>query len=64
LGSDPDLLSSRSLARLVPGLTSRDVYMCASPGMSATVRGSLQQAGLPSAQLHEERFVLSVSTAR
>src|SRR3954453_19410733 len=58
LGSDPDLLSARSLARLVPGLTDRDVYMCASPGMSATVRRSLQRAGLPPAQLHEERFAL------
>jgi predicted ferric reductase len=58
LGSDPDLLSARSLARLVPGLTDRDVYMCASPGMSAAVRRSLQRAGLPPAQLHEERFAL------
>jgi predicted ferric reductase len=58
LGSDPDLLSPRSLARLVPGLTERDVYLCASPGMSAAVRRSLQQAGLPSAQVFEERFSL------
>src|SRR4051794_39546599 len=42
LGSDPDLLSAGSLARLVPGLTDRDVYMCASPGMSAAVRRSLK----------------------
>jgi ferredoxin-NADP reductase len=58
LGSDPDLLSAGSLARLVPGLTDRDVYLCASPGMSAAVRRSLMTAGLPSAQLHEERFAL------
>jgi predicted ferric reductase len=58
LGSDPDLLSAQSLARLVPGLTDRDVYICASPGMSSAVRRSLQRAGLPSAQVHEERFAL------
>jgi predicted ferric reductase len=58
LGSDPDLLSARSLARLVPGLADRDVYLCASPGLSAALRRSLRQAGVPSAQLHEERFAL------
>jgi predicted ferric reductase len=58
LGSDPDLLSARSLARLVPGLTNRDVYLCASPGMSAAVRRSLQEAGVPHVQVHEERFML------
>lgn len=47
LGSDSDLLSARSLARLVPGLTDRDVYVCASPGMSAALRRSLREAGLP-----------------
>jgi ferredoxin-NADP reductase len=49
-------LSARSLEWLVPGLIYRDVYLCASPGMSAAVRRSLQEAGPPSAQLHEERF--------
>jgi predicted ferric reductase len=58
LGSDPDLLSARSLARLVPGLADRDVYLCASPRMSAAVRRALQQAGVRPAQLHEERFAL------
>jgi ferredoxin-NADP reductase len=53
LGSDPALLSARSLSRLVPGLTDRDVYLCASSGMSAGVRRSLQEAGLPPVQVHE-----------
>lgn len=56
LGSDRDLLSARSLTRLIPGLTSRDVYLCGPPGMSTAVRRSLQEAGLPHAHLHEERF--------
>jgi predicted ferric reductase len=58
LGSDRGLLSARSLIRLVPGLTDRDVYLCGPPGMSAAVRRSLRQAGVPPSQLHEERFAL------
>jgi predicted ferric reductase len=58
LGDDRDLLSARSLTRLVPGLVDRDVYMCGPPGLSAAVRSSLHQAGVPVSQLHEERFAL------
>jgi ferredoxin-NADP reductase len=56
LGHDRDLLSPASLARLVPGLTARDLYLCGPPGMAAVVRDSLAHAGLPPHQLHEERF--------
>src|SRR3954447_8462309 len=58
LGSNPDLLSPHSLTRLVPGLADRDVYLCSSPSMSAAVRDSLAQAGVPAAHVHEERFAL------
>jgi predicted ferric reductase len=58
LGANRDLLSTRSLTRLVPDLSDRDVYLCGPPGMSAAVRRSLLRAGLPPAQLHEERFTL------
>jgi predicted ferric reductase len=58
LGDDQDLLSARSLLRLVPGLVQRDVYVCGPPGLSAAVRASLLQAGLPLSHLHEERFAL------
>jgi ferredoxin-NADP reductase len=30
--------------------------MSGSPGLTAAVRGSLREAGLPREQLHEERF--------
>jgi predicted ferric reductase len=56
LGEDPELLSPTALVRLVPGLPARDVYLCGPPGLSAGVRRSLAQAGLPRGQLHEERF--------
>ena len=56
LGRDPDLLSARSLDRLVPDLTSRDVYLCGPPGLAAAVRSNLATAGHPPHLLHEERF--------
>ncbi len=56
LGDGADQLSSRSLLRLVPHLTQRDVFMCGPPGMAADVRSALAEAGLPPTQLHEERF--------
>jgi len=58
LGNDRELLSAPSLARLVPGLAYRDVYLCGPPGMSDAVRSALHRAGLPAAHLHEERFAL------
>jgi predicted ferric reductase len=56
LGSSRDLLSVNSICRLVPDVADRDVYLCAAPGMSDAVRHSLALAGLPAANLHEERF--------
>lgn len=58
LGSDPRLLSPRSLTRLVPRLVERDVYLCGPPAMATAVRDSLAESGLPPSQLHEERFAL------
>ena len=58
LGSDRAALSSAALVHNVPDLAERDVYMCGPPGLMSAVRASLLQAGLPAAQLHEERFDL------
>jgi predicted ferric reductase len=55
-GDDPDCLSAPALLRMVPDLSRRDVYLCASPRMSDAVRASLRDAGLPPECLHEERF--------
>jgi ferredoxin-NADP reductase len=41
---------------MVPDLVRRDVYLCGPPGLSTAVREALRGAGLPDAQLHEERF--------
>lgn len=50
------VLSARTFRRLVPELTERDVYLCGPPGLATSVRDALRGAGLPEAQLHEERF--------
>ena len=49
-------LTGDSLRALVPDVAERDVYLCASPGLSAAVRAALHDAGLPRRQLHEEAF--------
>ncbi len=58
LGEDDGQLSTPSLQRLVPDLPSRDVFLCGPPRLTAAVRTSLREAGLPPGQLHEERFAL------
>jgi predicted ferric reductase len=58
VGNSAGPLSADLLRRLVPGLLARDVYFCGPPGMSAALRGALDEAGLPGAQFHEERFAL------
>jgi ferredoxin-NADP reductase len=55
--SDPrNAITAHSLRQLVPDLTSRDVYICASPRFSTAVTAALVQAGLPRRQLHQEEF--------
>ncbi|MEP6631853.1 MAG: ferredoxin reductase family protein [Lapillicoccus sp.] len=55
--SAPELkMTGPNLRRLVPDIADRDVYLCASPGLSAAVRAGLREAGLPSRHLHEEVF--------
>jgi len=55
--SDPALsMTGTNLRRLVPDVAERDVYLCASPGLSQAVRTALKDAGLPGRQLHEETF--------
>lgn len=55
--SAPELaMTGDDLRRLVPDVADRDVYLCASPGLSAAVRTAPRDAGLPRRRLHEEVF--------
>jgi ferredoxin-NADP reductase len=56
LGADRSAMSVTGLLRTVPDLADRDVFMCGPPGLMDAVRTSLYEAGLPTEQLHEERF--------
>jgi predicted ferric reductase len=56
LGRDRAILSTAALRRNIRDLVDRDVFMCGPPGLTAAVREALLKAGVPSKQLHEERF--------
>jgi predicted ferric reductase len=53
-GSDP--LDESALERLVPDLRERDVYVCGPDPMMGRVTSTLRRLGLPTEQLHQERF--------
>ncbi|GHD02784.1 oxidoreductase [Streptomyces violarus] len=55
----PDRLAPRELARLVPDIAGRDVYLCGPPPMMNAVLGSLRELGVPKPQIHFERFSLA-----
>ncbi|MFE1886681.1 ferredoxin reductase family protein [Streptomyces diastatochromogenes] len=56
---DPDPLAPRELARLVPDIGDRDVFVCGPPGMTAAVLRNLRDMGVPKRQIHFERFSLA-----
>ena len=46
------------IARLVPDLSDRDIYLCGPPVMMKGVRSALASMGVPSSRIHDERFAL------
>lgn len=55
----PDKLAPRELARLVPDIADRDVFLCGPPPMMNAVLRSLGDLGVPKRQIHFERFSLA-----
>lgn len=55
----PDRLAPAELARMVPDIAGRDVYLCGPPPMMNAVLGSLRELGVPGSQTHFERFSLA-----
>ncbi|MBA2951119.1 ferredoxin reductase family protein [Streptomyces himalayensis] len=55
----PDKLAPEALARLVPDVCERDVFVCGPPGMTSAVLRSLRELGVPRQQIHFERFSLA-----
>ncbi len=54
LNDDP--LSPGGLWAAYPDIRERDIYLCGSPRMMATVEKSLRDIGVPHSQIHLERF--------
>ncbi|MEV6051448.1 ferredoxin reductase family protein [Streptomyces sp. NPDC052107] len=55
----PDKLAPIELARLVPDIGERDVFLCGPPGMMTAVLRSLADLGVHKRQIHFERFSLA-----
>jgi predicted ferric reductase len=53
---DDDPLSPGGLWAAYPDVRERDIYLCGSPRMMATVEKSLRDIGVPRHQIHLERF--------
>ena len=51
-----DPLSPGGLWAAYPDVRERDIYLCGSPRMMATVEKSLRDIGVPKQQIHLERF--------
>lgn len=51
-----DHLSAPSLARLVPDIAERDVFLCGPEPMMAAATASLRQLRVPRRQIHSESF--------
>jgi predicted ferric reductase len=49
-------LSGPALARLLPDIAQRDVFVCGPPAMVEATRGSLRAAGVPGRHIFTERF--------
>ncbi|MER6378735.1 ferric reductase-like transmembrane domain-containing protein [Streptomyces sp. NPDC001127] len=55
----PDRLAPSELARLVPDIADRDVFLCGPPPMMSAVLRSLGELNVPKQQIHFERFSLA-----
>ncbi len=57
-GAEYGRLDQAALARLIPDLKDRDVFLCGPPPMMSALKQALRNLGLPKKQLHWERFAL------
>ncbi|MGA4544275.1 ferredoxin reductase family protein [Uniformispora flossi] len=51
-------LTTRTLARMVPDVAERDVFLCGPPGMTDAARAAVRDAGVRSDRIHYESFAL------
>jgi len=51
-------VDQEKIARLVPDVTTRDIFLCGPPPMMWGIRDQLKALGVPAEQIHYERFAL------
>lgn len=51
-------IDKEKIARLVPDVAGRDVFLCGPPPMMAGIKKALAELGVPQTQIHYERFAL------
>lgn len=51
-------IDKEKIARLVPDVAERDVFLCGPPPMMAGIKKALNELGVPAEQVHYERFAL------
>lgn len=57
-GAEYGRLNKDLLARLVPNINQRDVFLCGPPQMMTALRNIMFELGVPKSQIHFERFAL------
>jgi predicted ferric reductase len=57
-GAESTLLNKDMLARLVPDIADRDIFLCGPPPMMSALRAAMLELGVPKTQIHFERFAL------
>ncbi|HEX3099682.1 MAG TPA: ferredoxin reductase family protein [Patescibacteria group bacterium] len=57
-GAEFGRLDKTMLARLVPDIAERDIFLCGPPPMMLALRKAMVELGVPKSQIHFERFAL------
>ncbi len=57
-GAEHGRLDKAALARLVPDIAERDIFLCGPPPMMLALRKAMVELGVPKSQIHFERFAL------
>jgi ferredoxin-NADP reductase len=51
-------IDKEKIARLVPDVATRDIFLCGPPPMMTGIRVMLKELGVPESHIHYERFAL------
>ena len=57
-GAEHGRIDKQALARLVPDIADRDIFLCGPPPMMTALRKAMIELAVPKSQIHFERFAL------